>query len=222
MEPILGALTNLIQTEPEVELLNHFKSYPLPVFGSILSMDSKGTALVRVSAPGSVCLYHNKTTILVSNALEDAVYAKVIHFDIVEGLVTLGGFSYLGSSSGLRRIIRVQPEQTMPIILQREDLTIKGFATDLSLTGVGVTVTNRIIKKGDSFQVLISFPAGETTIPGSVIQITPQNENLRLAIKFTSSSRNIALIMKYMSDRRLEIQTEIEGLYAKVLQTAKA
>jgi hypothetical protein len=211
MEPILGALTKLIQTEPEVELLNHFKSYPLPVYGSILSMDSKGTALVRVSAPGSVCLYHNKTTILVSNALEDAVYAKVIHFDIVEDLVTLGGFSYLGSSSGLRRIIRVQPEQTMPIILQREDLTIKG-----------VTVTKMIVKKGDSFQVLISFPTGETTIPGSVIQITPQNENMRLAIKFTSNSRNIALIMKYMADRRLEIQTEIEGLYAKVLQTAKA
>ena len=222
MEPVLAALTNLIHTDPDIELLNHFKGYPLPVNGAILSLDLQGTALVRVSAPSSVCLYHNKSTILLSNALEDAVHAKVLRFDIIEGLVTLGGFSYLGASSGLRRIVRVQPEQAMAVLLQQDNLTVAGAVTDLSLTGIGVSVSNRMVKKGELYQVVIALPSGETTLAGKVIQITPQNDKIRLAIKFSSNSHNIALIMKYMTDRRTEIQSEIERLYSRVLLTAKA
>jgi hypothetical protein len=154
--------------------------------------------------------------------LEDAIHAKVLGFDILEGVVTLGSFSYLGSSTGFRRIIRVQPEQSMPVLLRRDDMTIHGSATDLSLTGIGVSITNMNVKKGEAFQVMIVLPSGEISILGKVIQITPQNGKNRLAIKFESNSHNIALIMKYMTGRRMEIQDEIERLYTRVLMTAKA
>jgi hypothetical protein len=222
MDPVLIALAHLIEVEPEIELLNFFKSYPITIKAKILKLDPNGTAYVKVLPPGSVCLFQNKSTTLLSNYLADAVYARIMRFDIVDGIAVLGSFAYLGPWSGRRMIVRVQPSEPIPVELKREDLTIRGQAADISLIGMGVTITNPIVKKDEDYKVHVAFPSGEIVLNGTVLDVITGNDSNRLSIKFAANSRNIAFILDYISERRVEIQAEVQRLYNRVYQTAKA
>jgi hypothetical protein len=222
MEPVLTVLTHLLNTDPEIELLNFFKSYPISIRAKLIAVDAQGNASARVTPPGSVCLYQNKTTILLSNNLPEAVRARVNRFDILEGIVSLNSFSYMGSWTGRRMLVRVQPSHPIGVILEKEDLLIRGQAADLSLNGVGVVVTNPIVKKEDIYKVHLALPSGEIILPGTIIDVIPLTGKNRLSVKFSANSRDIASILKYISGRRTEIQSEVEHMYEKVYQTARA
>lgn len=222
MEPVLTGLTKLIFREPDIELLNFYKSYPVVIRGMLLKLDSEGNGFARVSPPGSVCLYQSKTTILLSNGLTEAVRARINRFDILEGVVVLNNFLYMGSWSGRRMLVRVQPSSPIHVILEKDSLTVRGQALDLSLTGIGVLVSNPIVKKSETYQVRIMLPAGEITLPGTILEVIPHPPGVRLSIKFTASSRDVASIIQYVTDRRAEIQDEVVQLYERVYRTAQA
>jgi hypothetical protein len=99
-------------------------------------------------------------------------------------------------------------------------MVIQGSIADITLNGIGVLVTNPIIKKEDLFTVNIHLPEGEFSVPGKVIEVTPLIGLNRLAIKFTANNKQIALILKYISKRRLELQDEVQQLFEKVYKTA--
>jgi hypothetical protein len=100
-------------------------------------------------------------------------------------------------------------------------MVIRGSIADISLTGLGALVTNPIVKKEDLFTVKIQFPDGEFTVPGRVVEVTPLSGLNRLAIKFTANNKQIALILKYISNRRQELNVEVRQLFEKVYKTAK-
>jgi len=222
MDPVHIALAHLMDVEPEIELLNFFKSYPITIKARVLKLEPDKTAQLRVFPPGSVCLFQNKTTTLLSNYLADAVQAKILHFNILDGVVVLGSFAYLGPWSGRRMIVRVQPSEPISVELRRGDLTIRGQTTDISLIGMGITVTNPIVKKDEAYKVHVNLPTGEIIMYGTVLDVIPGDDGNRLSIKFSANSRNIAFILDYITQRRVEIQTEVQRLYDRVYQTAKA
>jgi hypothetical protein len=221
METVINAIKRLILTDPSVELLNFYKSYPMAIRAKIITLENDNLTL-SVSPPGSVCLYQNKTTILLSNNLHDAIRARVVHFDISAEKVELSNLGYISSWIGRRMIVRVQPGQAIPVTLERGGMVIRGNMADVSLNGMGVVVTNPIVKKEDSFQISVQLPEGDLSLPGRVVEVTPLTAANRLAIKFTANSKEIALILKYISKRRMELQDEVQRLYEKVFQTARA
>jgi hypothetical protein len=221
METVQNAIKRLIEVDPNIELLNFYKSYPISIPAKICSF-TDGNLLLDVTPPGSVCLYQNKTTILLSNNLHDAIRARVVRFDIGAGKAALTNLAYIGSWVGRRMIVRVQPNQAIQVELERGDMVIRGNIADISLNGMGVIVTNPIVKKDDLYHLRVQLPDGELSVPGKVVDVTPLAEAYRLAIQFMPNSKEIALILKYISKRRLELHDELQRLFDKVYKTARA
>lgn len=221
METVHNAIKRIIDMDPNIELLSFYKSYPISIKANIKSFEN-GNLLITVSPPGSVCLYQNKMTILLSNNLHDAIRARVVRFDIGEENAELTNLAYIGPGIGRRMIVRVQPGESLPVILERGGMVLRGSIADISLNGIGVLVTNPIVKKEDIFKVNIRLPDGELSVPGKVVEVTPLAGINRLAMKFTANNKEIALILKYISKRRLELHDEVQRLFDKVYKTAKA
>jgi hypothetical protein len=222
MEPDLNALDYLMQVNPEIELLNFYKSCPVSIKAVIVAVESGGFVKVKVFPPGSVCLYQNKTTVLLSTTLTEVIRAKIKRFDIVDGIVSLHDFSYLSAWTGQRMVVRVQPDQAIEIILRNENRVIHGLVADISLNGIGVLVDNPDLEDNEVIQVFLSLPTGETVVRGMVVETIPQDGMYRIGIKFVSNSRDISFLLKYITSRRLEILDEVSLLYERVYQTAKA
>jgi hypothetical protein len=220
METVQNAIKRIIHTDPNVELLSYYKSYPVSIRSNIQSFEN-GVICLTVNPPGSVCLYQNKTAILLSNNLHDAIRARVVRFEIGEGRAELSNLAYIGPWVGRRMIVRVQPGQSLPVSLDRDGMVIRGRVADISLTGIGVMVTNPIVKKEDHFTINIQLPEGNFSVPGKIVEVTALIGFNRLAIKFMANNKQIALILKYISNRREELQTEVQQLFDKVYKTAK-
>jgi c-di-GMP-binding flagellar brake protein YcgR len=119
-------------------------------------------------------------------------------------------------------IVRVQPEHPIDVAMKKGEMSIRGQIADISLNGIGVVVTNPVVKKDETYEVQIPLPDGTLTIPGRVVNVIPMTGTNRLSVKFTANSRDVALILKYISNRRIEIETEIKRLYDRVFQAAKS
>jgi hypothetical protein len=220
METVQNAIKRIMVTDPNVDLLSFYKSYPISIKATILSYEN-GNLSLTVSPPESVCLYQSKIAILLSNNLHDAIRAKVVRFEIGSEKAELTSLAYIGPWIGRRMIVRVQPGQSLPVILERDGMVIRGSVADITLNGIGVLVTNPIVKKEDLFTVNIQLPEGEFSVPGKVVEVTPLTGFNRLAITFTANNKQIALILKYISKRRVELHDEVQHLYEKVYKTAK-
>lgn len=222
MEPALNALDYLLRVNPEIELLNFYKSCPVSIKAAIVAMEPGGIVRAKVFPPGSVCLYQNKTTTLLSTILTEVIRAKIKRFDIVDGIVSLHDFSYPSAWTGQRMVVRVQPDQTIEILLRNESRAIHGMIADISLNGIGVLVENPDLEDNEVLQVHLTLPTGETVLRGMVVETIPQDSMYRVGIIFISNSRDISFLLKYITSRRMEILDEVSQLYERVYQTAKA
>lgn len=222
MEPALNALDYLLRVNPEIELLNFYKSCPVSIKAVIIATEPGGFVKVKVFPPGSVCLYQNKTTVLLSTTLTDVIRAKIKRFDIVDGIVSLHDFSYLSAWTGQRMVVRVQPDQAIEVTMQNDTRLVRGMVADISLNGIGVLVENPDIEDNEVIQLHLSLPTGDTVLRGMVVETIPQDGMFRMGIKFVSNSRDISFLLKYITSRRLEILDEVSQLYERVYQTAKA
>jgi hypothetical protein len=222
MEPALNTLDYLLTVNPEIELLNFYKSCPVSINARITAIEAGGVVKVKVTPPGSVCLYQNKTTVLLSATLTEVIRAKIKRFDIMDGIVYLNDFSYLSAWTGQRMVVRVQPDQMIAVTMQGKSQSILGMVADISLNGIGVLVENPELDDNEPLQIHLSLPTGESILRGVVVETIPQDGIYRVGIKFIPTSRDISFLLKYITSRRQEILDEVSQLYMRVFQTAKA
>jgi len=222
MEPALNNLDYLLRTNPEIELLNFYKSCPISIKAVLVGIETGGMVKVKVEPPGSVCLYQNKTTVLLSPTLTEVIRAKIKRFDIIDGLVYLSDFSYLSAWTGQRMVVRVQPDHAIHVALEKDGQFLPGMVADISLNGIGVMVENPEFEDNDTFQIHLNLPTGVMVLRGMLVEVIPQDGIYRMGIKFLPNNRDISFLIKYITSRRQEILNEVAALYERVYQTAKA
>lgn len=214
VDPIISDLQYVMETGQELDILNFHKSFPITCKGRVENIDVNMVTL-KVQPPGSVCLESQDQTIVLSRGLPEAVRARVVTFDLVSGLLHLSDFGYVGSHFGERMIARVQPGDTIEVGLEVDGQHYSGVLADVSLSGVGVFVKGVSFDKGQNVELSLPLPEGGVNLPGKVLNIsnTPDGQQ-RLSIGFTRNAQEIAIVMRYVKDRRTEILTEIEYMYA--------
>jgi hypothetical protein len=215
VDPIISDLQYVMETGQELDILNFHKSFPITCKARVETIE-KDVVILRVQPPGSVCLESQEETIVLSRGLPEAVRAQVLEFDLINGTLQLNDFNYVGKHFGDRMIARVQPEDTVFVILELGDQQHTGKLVDVSLSGIGVTMRDSGIQRGQVVQLTLPLPEGRITLPGKVLNISESPENLiRLSIGFTRNAQEIAVIMRYIKDRRSEILSEIERMYER-------
>lgn len=215
VDPIITDLHYVMETSQELDILNFHKSFPITCKAQVESIEHD-IVVLRVQPPGSVCLDAQEQTIVLSRGLPEAVRARIINFDLVGGKLELSNFSYVGTHFGDRMIARVQPEDTIEVEIEASEKTVQGTLVDVSLSGVGVYASGAGFNRGQILMLTLPLPEGKITLPGKVLNIneTPEGKT-RLSIGFTRNAQEIAVVMRYIKDRRSEILSEIERMYER-------
>jgi len=215
--PILTDLKYVKETGQELEILNFHKSFPITCRARVESIAPDGITFI-VQPPGSVCLVDQEQTILLSRGLPEAVRARILAFDLATGMLKIGEMSYIHAHFGDRKIARVQPEGHMPVEIECEGHIFSGELADVSLSGIGVLVAEAGFQKEQEIVVTLPLPSEPVALPGKILNITGQDGKQRLSVGFTRNAQEIALVMRYVRDRRTEILAEIEQMYQRALQ----
>lgn len=214
-DPILSDLKYVMETSQELDILNFHKGFPITCKAEVEEI-GHDSVVMRVQPPGSVCLELQDQTIVLSRGLPEAVRAKVLAFDLLHGKLRLSDFSYVGSHFGERMIARVQPEDPILVEIELGEKNYTGTLVDVSLSGVGIYTQETGFERGQVLLLTLPLPEGKVTLPGKVLNVdaTPQGQ-VRLSIGFTRNAQEIAVVMRYIKERRSEILTEIEQMYAR-------
>jgi hypothetical protein len=221
VDPIVTDLQYVMETGQELDVLNFHKSFPITCKASVEKID-QGVVSLRVQPPGSVCLEAQDQTIILSRGLPEAVKAQVVSFDLVSGLLNLSDFTYVGSRFGDRMIARVQPEETVRVEITAGDRQTFGTLVDVSLSGVGLLVSEANFQRGQTVELTLPLPEGEVNLPGKILNVSEAaNQQNRLSIGFTRNAQEIAVVMRYIKDRRSEILNEIERMYERAYRLKK-
>jgi len=211
-DPILTDLHYVMETSQELDILNFHKSFPITCKARVESIGSDGVTL-KVQPPGSVCLESQEQTIVLSRGLPEAVRARIVSFDLLSGKLKLADFGYVGSHFGERMIARVQPDGEVPVEIEAGDLQSTGELIDVSLSGVGILVSESNFQRSQLIEITLPLPEGQVSLPGKVLNISESRGKHRLSVGFTRNAQEIAVIMRYIKDRRTEILAEIEQMY---------
>src|SRR5512142_324904 len=135
-DPIIADLQYVMETSQELDILNFHKSFPITCKARVETIE-RDIVVLKVEPPGSVCLESQNQTIVLSRGLPEAVKAQITSFDLINGILKLSDFSYVGSHFGDRMIARVQPEDKIPVDIEVGDEKYVGTLVDVSLSGVG-------------------------------------------------------------------------------------
>src|SRR5512142_3377840 len=146
-DPIITDLQYVMETSQELDILNFHKSFPITCKARVETIE-RDVVILTVEPPGSVCLESQEQTIVLSRGLPEAIRARIVSFDLVNGRLKLSDFSYVGSHFGERMIARVQAEDPIHVEIGVEDAGYTGTLVDVSLSGVGVFVQEPIFQRG--------------------------------------------------------------------------
>lgn len=221
VDPIITDLQYVMDTGQELDILNFHKSFPITCKASVENIEQDLVTL-KVQPPGSVILEDQEQTIVLSRGLPEAVRARVVSFDLLTGTLVLSDMGYVGARFGERMIARVQPEGNVPVEIEVGTQKITGELVDVSLSGVGVLAGGANFQRGQAIQVSLPLPEGNVSMPGKVLNVSEANNQQRLSIGFTRNAQEIAIIMRYIKDRRAEILAEIEQMYQQAYQAKSA
>lgn len=221
VDPILRDLQYALETNQELDVLNFYQSFPITARARVQAIGHEDVTL-RVQPPGSVCLLREEHTLLLSRGLPEAVRARIVAFDLVEGLLRISEFAYVGTHFGDRMIARVQPQEIIPVSVESQGQTFTGTLVDVSLSGVGVFLDREVLRRGDMLQLTLPLPEGSVTLLGKILNITQKSgEPLRFSIGFTRNAQEITVVMRYIKGRRGEILEEVERMYQQALNQAR-
>jgi hypothetical protein len=216
-DPILTDLQYVMETGQELDILNFHKGFPITCKARVDSITPSGVTL-KVQPPGSVCLEKQEQTILLSRGLPEAVRARVIEFHLQSGRLVLADFGYVSSNFGERMIARVQPEGVVKVEIHNNDQSCDGDLIDVSLKGVGILIQKQPFEIGQLIKITLPLPEGRVTLPGKILNINMIGEKQRLSVGFTRNAQEIAVIMRYIKDRKTEILAEIDRMYQESLK----
>jgi len=214
-----------VEGNREFDLLNNYKGVPI-ISKAQLEKVTEDKVVFRVQPPGSVCLQWEEHTLLLSEGVLEPIDGRVRSFDISTGTVELGHFIFAGYRFGNRREVRVVPKAPLDIELKRNTEIIRGELADISMGGLGVTITSPehvcAFDQGELVDLRLHLPPGEINLTGRVLRIEMGSGTCRLSIEFTESVPEKVLVLRYIFDRREEIRTEVQEMYAASYRAATA
>lgn len=216
---ILSDLRLMRENNQPVELMNIYKGVPFVCKGRILEIDGDRVQL-QVDTAELVCLQNDGTTRVLGNDYFEPSSAQVESVDLTTGTVILHNFTYVGTRLGERMIVRVEPEEPIPVLIHTEDHPVFGEVIDLSMSGLGIRVSvehyQPVLKPGSAVHVTTTLPSGEITLHGAIMSITKRPDFYRLSVRFTAEHDYKVIIFHYLVDRRSEIEAELRRQFEQI------
>ena len=220
---IISDLRLIMDFDHVLELMNIFRGVPFICRARVSSIHDD-LVEIQTQDPAQVCLVQQKQTkVLGSDYFEPAV-ARVASSDLLAGTAVLTNFSYQSTRLGERMIVRVEPKEPFPVMVETGDGQITVELADLSLNGMGVRVElsdySAALKPGTTVQTSLLLPKGEVRLAGSILTAIKSSSAYRLSVRFLPNSPQRVTVFRYLIDRRAEIADELVQEYERALRAA--
>lgn len=234
---LLHLIHNQIQTKGQIRLLNTYRGLPIVYPAEVISIDSP-TLMIRAHQYQSVCLEMNRNTYLKLDQ-PPLISASVVSGDIARQTFTLTNLELSDHQIGNREITRVKPKSPLPIVLTKvsNQLKIAAEMIDISVYGIGVYGLSvslaeiREFTRECSVFVRLILPSDQVSpatnreleVPGKICNVIPVQDShrFRLGIQISPDPDVQVLISNYVSQRQMEIITELRRLYRTLVQLSQ-
>ena len=234
---LLHLVHRQVQIKSPIRLVNTYRGMPVVYPAEVIAINAS-TLSLKAHQYQSVCLELNRKTYL---KLEQPplISADVVSGDIIQQTFTLSNLALSSEQIGNREITRVKPKSPLPVVLTKtsNQLKIAAEMIDISVSGIGVyglSVSLAEIREfttGRSVRVRLIIPKEdlgaasnqEVEVMGQVCNVIPSQDThrFRLGIRISPEPDVQALISSYVSQRQLEIITELRRLYRTLVQLSK-
>jgi hypothetical protein len=211
----------LLENHRDFSFLNLYKGVPL-VCRARLDRVEGSAAYYTVQPPESVALKAEQTTLVLSDGLLEPLEAKVECVDLATGEYCLKEFTYAGSKFANRRELRVEPAGRLKVDIVSDGRSAAGEIADISVRGLGVNVPQQeqstLFIQGLTVGITLHLPKNEVRLEGKIRNVSRKPESARLAIEFTGTVPEKAIIIRYVMQRRSEIVSEVRTLYEQEIR----
>ena len=208
-------LSDRVGMNQAFELLNAYKGIPLVYKATLLGIDGVG-ARFETEPPSSICLSWDSHTIILDDRNTNAIQARVANFDILTGIAELVDLAYVDRGIGHRTMVRVEPEEALPVEVCRGELAIPGDIIDISLTGFGIRTSAseaKSLQLGDIVRANTRMMDQPVSPLGTIINIRKERDSIRLALHFVEDVTIPIVIARYVIHRRAEIHRDVRNIY---------
>ena len=216
---IISDLENKIGFHQTVDFLSECKGVPVVIKGQIVAVHPE-SILFQVEPPDSICMNRDEYALLLHDSFISGIQGRILKFDLADGQIEVGGFTYSDRGFGGRAMVRVKPEAPIQAELFFGDIRLPCEVVDLSLNGFGIlTQPGQDIKftKGQVTNIKMELLNQEVEISGTLVGVFPKDKNIRLAMSFSQDVPGQAAVVRYITRRRAEIREEIQAAYQTAL-----
>jgi hypothetical protein len=220
---ILESFARLAAEKQTVRLINDHRGIPIAYEAAVEQVQNSGVVM-QVHKYQCVCLEIDRFTYIQSASLPSILKARVTNLDIVATLATLGNFEYASETIGRRNVIRVQPKDTIDVLILYGTQKIRGTLVDVSSSGIGIYMLSAYIynpgmlRKNERIHLSLRLPnekgiLSDLRIPGSILYINREKGSFRLGISTSPDPHAQSQISQYITHRQAEILRELRVLY---------
>lgn len=216
---IILDLQNKIGFNQTIDFLSDYKGVPVVIKGQIHQIQEE-SIIFTVEPPESICMGWDENALLLRDSFISGIQGRILNFDLENGMVELGQFTYSDRGFGERAMVRVEPEEVIKARLVSGKISIPCDVVDISLNGFGILTESTEAKNLSSRQAAtlkLNLLNQEIEISGTLLGIFPKKNNIRMAISFSQDTPGYALVTRYITRRRAEIRQDIQSAYQQAL-----
>jgi hypothetical protein len=217
----MRTFNQLITEKGSVKLYNTYRGLPLITDAAVLEI-KEGKVITSIFGYQAVSMALAGRTHLYSPGFHEALRANVIEVDFKKKRAILSDFSRAGESVGKRRLVRVEPSETLEVQIYDGRQKIGGKLTDISTEGMCI-ITYFAYVYGLKFQydkkVFIDFkpPYSDSMVRcmGIISNMSGQEGTYlhRLGLRTIPSPYIKPLLDDYINRRQKELMNEMERTY---------
>jgi len=218
----LMAIFEYLSSEKKmVKLYNTYRGLPMDMDTTILGVD-QDTIIARLYGYQAVSMALEGQTHLMASSLPETLRATVIDVDIKKKKAILRDFTSVGGKIGMRKLVRVEPSETLEVQVYDGRQRIGGRVLDISGEGMCIyTFFAHLygLKFDRDREVIVDFkpPNMDHVVrsKGLITRLISRRGTQfhRLGVKIYPSREVQALLDDYIKYRQRELMDEMEKNY---------
>lgn len=228
LDEITTVFENIVVSKEPVRFHNTYRGMPVSYSGTIVRMLKGGRVWFNVPKAQILCMRRDHITYLKSNLFYAPVKAKVVHIDWGKEIVELCDFTFIYTSIGDRKLVRVEPKDPIPVSLNPEGTRhyTNGAIIEISIRGLAIIIESKayiMARYGKGEKVIIEYilPIDDVDVDtktinhvGIVRNIIDQvhQDKYRIGFQTYPSSKIDKLLTRYLAQRQVELLREIKEL----------
>ena len=220
---LVKKLEILSQSNPIVELINHYKGVPIIHEGTIVSID-ESTIILHAPYIQTLAINYEKHTAIETPFLDFAIEAtleKINHDTREIRLTNINKSKYSGK---IREQIRIQPDDNFKAIVHFKNNKIDVKVTDVSIKSISLNIKQNDfnLQEGDSLDIKLGFIAHHKggnilfkdniiiSIKSKVFKKYSKNNSAEIVLLYDLNKHDLEKLSKYIFERELELIKEFK------------